>query len=400
MLQGAASFQQVATPTKGWWICSGAEAHGIVVRAVRRALRALRHMTAGQLFACRRPALPYFPRSGPLPAPRPAHHWRPGNDHGPSIAAVAPQLTPSVPGCLPPSAGRLIGRRLSFQFMAERRRLTLRSIRGLTSSQHCGGPATDWVCTAVKRRKSPALAQTRRDSRSRRGVGTSQPTRTNREALPMSLPYRFMIVRDPVRAGRHEPRNLDGHLPDRGLQLRADPRPHQSGRAGRRCCSSASTTAATPSPPAGRWPSAFPGRACSARSCFILGILGAVTRNPALDLVVIPGSLLTLAVDADLRWTVVAGVARGRPEPSYRCPKRTFRASSSLTMSRCDRRPSAPRPRWTAGRAAMRSCHFSTFGNSAMSMSRLVQFLDPAEDRDVGDGIVTGDPVAGRQAAR
>jgi hypothetical protein len=22
MLQGAASFQQVATPTKGWWICS------------------------------------------------------------------------------------------------------------------------------------------------------------------------------------------------------------------------------------------------------------------------------------------------------------------------------------------------------------------------------------------
>ncbi len=23
MLQGAASFQQVATPTKGWWICSG-----------------------------------------------------------------------------------------------------------------------------------------------------------------------------------------------------------------------------------------------------------------------------------------------------------------------------------------------------------------------------------------
>ena len=48
MLQGAASFQQLATPTKGWWICSAGETHGIVVGAVRSALRPFRDMTARQ----------------------------------------------------------------------------------------------------------------------------------------------------------------------------------------------------------------------------------------------------------------------------------------------------------------------------------------------------------------
>ena len=41
MLQGAASFQHDATPTNGWWICCGGQAHGVEIGAVRRARRAL-----------------------------------------------------------------------------------------------------------------------------------------------------------------------------------------------------------------------------------------------------------------------------------------------------------------------------------------------------------------------
>ena len=48
MLQGAASFQQVATPTKGWWICCRGQPHRVIVGAVRRALGAFGHVPAGQ----------------------------------------------------------------------------------------------------------------------------------------------------------------------------------------------------------------------------------------------------------------------------------------------------------------------------------------------------------------
>ena len=49
MLQGAASFQQEATPTNGWWICSRRQPHRVIVGAVRRALGPLGHVAAGQL---------------------------------------------------------------------------------------------------------------------------------------------------------------------------------------------------------------------------------------------------------------------------------------------------------------------------------------------------------------
>ena len=48
MLQGAASFQQVATPTNGWWICSLRQPHGVIEGAVRRALGAFGGVPAGQ----------------------------------------------------------------------------------------------------------------------------------------------------------------------------------------------------------------------------------------------------------------------------------------------------------------------------------------------------------------
>ena len=48
MLQGAASFQQVATPTKGWWICFPRQTHGVIEGAVRRALGAFGGVPAGQ----------------------------------------------------------------------------------------------------------------------------------------------------------------------------------------------------------------------------------------------------------------------------------------------------------------------------------------------------------------
>ena len=49
MLQGAASFQQVATPTKGCAICCRVRSHRVEIRAMGRALRPLRHMTARKL---------------------------------------------------------------------------------------------------------------------------------------------------------------------------------------------------------------------------------------------------------------------------------------------------------------------------------------------------------------
>ena len=49
VLQGAASFQQEATPTNGWAISRVPEPHGVVVGAVRRARRPLGHVPAGQL---------------------------------------------------------------------------------------------------------------------------------------------------------------------------------------------------------------------------------------------------------------------------------------------------------------------------------------------------------------
>ena len=48
MLQGAASFQVVATPTSGWSICSVDQAHRVEEGAVRRALRADRDVPARQ----------------------------------------------------------------------------------------------------------------------------------------------------------------------------------------------------------------------------------------------------------------------------------------------------------------------------------------------------------------
>ena len=48
MLHGAASFQVVATPISGWLICSVGQPHRVEEGAVRRPLRADRHMAARQ----------------------------------------------------------------------------------------------------------------------------------------------------------------------------------------------------------------------------------------------------------------------------------------------------------------------------------------------------------------
>ena len=49
MLQGAASFQQVATPTSGWCDLLLGQAHGVEIGAMRRARGPFRHVTARQL---------------------------------------------------------------------------------------------------------------------------------------------------------------------------------------------------------------------------------------------------------------------------------------------------------------------------------------------------------------